>query len=228
MIIITSLSPTHSNKDNQRHSLKSWQNKAERIYSMNCREEILILENEKYEGIQFLETCKTIEYFTGKFNVSINAMIDIARVQGQNLFLINSDIELTDLPELKDDGITLFSRYDWEELHTKANAKIFPHGYDAFYIPKQFLKIFPPSVYAMGVAWFDYAIPYHCMLKKIPLYYPNGIYAYHKIHKTHYPMEEWLHFARYFAWEFKFDRRLSESQVATAAIQNIKKYITKY
>lgn len=223
MIVITSLSPYHSNAINQHNSLTSWQGIADVVYSMNCAEEVELLKKENYQGVWYLETCKTLEHFLGKKLVSINAMIDIARVQGKDLLLINSDIELQPLPELKQDGVTLFTRWDWDEESTKANPTKFTAGFDAFFIPKKFLKVFPPSVYAMGAAWWDYFIPYHCIKSNIPLYNPKGIYAYHKRHGTQYDLEQWNYLSQYFQWEFKFDKRLNSGQVATQAINEIRK-----
>jgi hypothetical protein len=226
MIIVTSISPNHSNYENQQTAIESWGNKY-KIYSVNCAEEIELLKD-KHPTVTFLETQKTIEYFTGKPLVSINAIIDIARLQWQDLLLINSDIELTELPELKKDGITIFSRYNYKDGETKDNAVMFPHGFDVFHIPLQFLKIFPPSIYGLGASHFDHWIPFHAMLKNIPIYYPEGKFAYHKEHPTQYGIRQWEYIGEYFKWEFKFQKQLLVGQIATMAMQRINNYITKY
>lgn len=221
MIIITSISKNHSNASQQQVAINSWE-KYGKVYSMNCKEEIELLKDD-YRNIHFLETNKTIEYFTGRPHVSINSMIDIARNQGNDLLLINSDVELTGLPELRSDGITIFSRYDWEQLHTKANAKMFPHGFDVFYIPRRFLTIFPPSVYGLGVSHFDHWLPYHAILKGIPLYSPIKPYAYHLTHPTQYDTEQWLRYGEYFKLDFNLDKRLNAGQIATQTMNLIRK-----
>lgn len=190
---------------------------------MNCKSEIDILKEENYSGVNFLPTTKTIEYFVGKKLININAMIDIARNQNKDLLLINSDIELSELPILKNDGITIFSRLDYEEIHTKENAKMFIHGFDMFYIPAQFLTIFPPSIYGMGAAWWDVWLPNHAILKGVPLYYPKGRFCFHKVHPTQYDYEQWIYLSKYFQWEFKIDPRLNGGQIATMAMANIRK-----
>jgi len=197
----------------QQVAVNSW-NGIGNIYSMNCKKEVDILKD-NYTGIDFLETSKTMDYFTGKPHVSINAMIDVARVQGSDLLLINSDIEISKFPELKQDGITLFSRHDYEDLHSKENARLFVHGFDVVYVPYRFLKVFPPSIYAMGVSHWDHWLPYHAVLKSIPLYYPKGKIAFHKLHETQYSMEQWIRFSEYFKLDFNFDKRLNGGQVAT-------------
>lgn len=227
MILITSLSPSHLNASSQKEALKSWQQYG-LCLSMNNAEEIKILKNENYEGIHFLETNKTIEHYVNKPLVMVHAMMDIARIQGKDLFIVNSDIEIDNLPELKQDGITIFSRYDWSELHTKANAQMFVHGFDAFYIPKQFLKIFPPSIFAMGASHWDHWLPYHAILKNVPVYYPKGKFIFHKIHGTQYPLSEWYRMGKLFRWHFNLDEKVSIEQIATNIMRTIKSKLISY
>lgn len=218
MITITSLSPAHSNKDNQHAAIKSWKEYGE-CYSMNNRDERAKLEP-IFNGINFIKTDKTVQQLINKPLVSINAMIDYANKKGEDLLLINSDIVLTGLPVLKQDGITIFSRYDY--VDSLDEAKMFVYGFDVFHIPHHLLNIFPPSIYSLGCAWFDLSIPYRCILNNIPVYYPSGRYAYHKLHPTQYNMDEWNYIAEYFKWEFKLDKRLSGGQVATSIMNKIK------
>lgn len=218
MIIVTSLSPEHSNKENQHNAIKSWQEHGE-CFSMNSRDEIPKLES-IFDGIKFIKTDRTAKQLIGKPLISINAMIDYANEYGRDLLLINSDIILTGLPELRKDGITIFSRYDY--TNSFDDAKMFIYGFDIFHIPHHLLTIFPPSVYSLGCAWFDLSIPYRCILNNIPVYYPDGRYAYHKLHPTQYNMDEWNYISEYFKWEFKLDKKLNGGQVATMIMNQIK------
>jgi hypothetical protein len=218
MIIMTSLSPGHSNKDNQHNAVKSWQEYGECV-SMNSTEEILLLQP-VFNNIDFVKTDRTVKQLIGKPLVSINAMLDYANEYREDLLIINSDIVLTGLPELKNDGVTILSRYDYTDSFE--DAKMFIYGFDVFYIPNHLLNIFPPSVYSLGCAWFDLSIPYRCILNNIPVYYPKERYAYHKLHPTQYNMDEWNYIAEYFKWEFKLDKRLNGGQVATMIMNKIK------
>lgn len=213
MIIVTSLSPGHKNRENQVEAVKSWQGKG-RCYSLNSPGEIV-----ETGGIDMIPTGRTTEYYTGKPLVSINAIIDHAIELQQDLLIVNSDIILLELPEFKPDGITIFSRYDY---HTDINHnKIFPSGFDVFYIPLKLLTIFPPSVYALGAAWFDYWIPYTCMKLDIPVYYPPGKFAFHKVHEIQYPYEQWIYLGEFFRWQFRFHRNMSIPMIATQALATI-------
>lgn len=218
MIIITSLSAGHSNKDNQHNAIKSWEGYGER-YSMNSENEIIQLEP-LFNDVRFVKTDRTVQQLIGKPLVSINAMIDFANKKEKDLLLINSDIVLMGLPELRQDGITIFSRYDYAD--TFEAAKMFVYGFDVFHIPYRFLNSFPPSIYSLGCAWWDLSLPYRCILNNIPVYYPEGRYAYHKLHPTQYNTDEWNYIAEYFKWEFKLDKRLNGGQVATIIMNIIK------
>jgi hypothetical protein len=224
MIIVTSLSAKHSNKDNQHNAIKSWNGYGE-CYSMNNAHEISQLEP-LYSGIKFIKTDRTVQQLIGKPLVSINAMIDYANDKGEDLLLINSDIVLTGLPDFKRDGITIFSRYDYTESYE--DAKMFVYGFDAFFIPHEFLKTFPPSIYSLGCAWHDLATPYRAIINNIPVYYPSGRYAYHKLHPIQYNTNEWDYIAEYFKWEFKLDKRLSGGQAATMVMNIIKSSFNEY
>jgi hypothetical protein len=192
------------------------------MFSLNSQEESWELIKYNYEGIKFVDTTKTIEYYVGRPLVMIWAMMDLARIQGQDLFIVNSDIELTELPELRRDGITIFSRYDWEELHTKANARMFVHGFDCFFIPKHLLSIFPPAIFAMGGAFHDLWTPYHAILNNVPVYYPKGIHAYHKKHETQYPLPEWYYLGKTFRLHFKLDENLPVEHMTTNVMRTIR------
>lgn len=218
MIIVTSLSPGHVNRLLQFDALKSWQ-KFGRCYSLNCETEIEILENDGYSGIEFIPTDRTIEYFIKKPLVSINAIIDFAKSINEDLLIINSDIILSALPELKQDGVTIFSRHDYTE--TVEDCSMFEAGFDVVHIPRHFLKIFPPSIYGLGATHWDHQIPFHVIKNNIPLYWPQKKYAFHKKHITQYDYKQWEYMGQFFKLEFKFPQQMTIGQIATMTMQKI-------
>ena len=68
--------------------------------------------------------------------------IEIIKIINANTLIINSDIVISHLPEFKKDGITIFSRFDYTT--TYENSQVYEHGFDAFFIPKEFRS--PPSL----------------------------------------------------------------------------------
>lgn len=218
MIICTSISPFHSNLESQVSAVKSWQQYGE-VYSLNTKGEIPRLEP-CFSNVTFIETDKTMEDIAGKPLVNINAFFEFAKGRNEDLLLINSDIFLSALPELKKDGITILSRHDYSE--DMSDSKIFSAGFDGFYIPNNFLSIFPPSVYSLGAAWHDYFTPMKAILKGVPVYWPKEKFLFHKIHRTQYDYEQWILFGEYFRLDFKINKQLSVPHMATKYLNEIK------
>ncbi len=181
-------------------TIKSWQ----RFYKVVClqsKEEIESLQ-QLYPDVTFVETVKTLEKLTGKKLVSINAMLDYGLQHKTNVLLINSDILLAEFPECSNDGITCFQRMDYD--NNMNDNEPFVHGWDAFFIPYQFLKIYPPSIYAMGACWWDYWIPYTAMKERVPVYLKQGC-AYHKKHPQQWSTDEWQLYGETFRIENKLN-----------------------
>lgn len=219
MIIVTSLIPSHGNKHQQKEAIKSWLPYGE-CYSINNLKESIQLK-EEYEGIEFVETVRTIETLYGNSpRVNINAFIDFAKEKNEDLFLINSDILIDNLPVFKQDGITIFSRYDYEDDRSKSDMFIF--GFDAFFIPKHLLNIFPPSIYALGACFYDLSLPYRCIIKNIPVYYPFGKWIFHKKHEVQYSLDEWYFLGKFFRWEFRLNETMPIEHITQMAMAQIR------
>src|SRR6185312_14101018 len=152
--------------------------------------------------------------------VNINAFFDLAKIHHEDLLLINSDIIIHKLPEFKNDGLTIFSRYDYDEDIDKSEMFIF--GFDMFYVPKHLLNVFPPSIYSLGGTFWDLSLPYRFMINNIPIYYPSGKFIFHKKHKVQYDLNEWYFLGKYFRWEFKFNEYTPIEHITTIAMSQIK------
>lgn len=213
MIITTSLSLKHSNS--QHEAINSWQYFGKR-YSLNSANEINISE---YQNIEFIETHKTIQHLTGKPLVTINAMIDLAIQKEDDLLIVNSDIIIKSLPTFKENGITIFNRYDYTNFFD--DGKIFKLGFDMIYIPKSLLSIFPPSIYAMGATWWDYWIPFFAIKKNIPIYSSHVKHIFHKVHPIQYSHDEWKYLGEYFRLDFKLEKNLNMEVIAPRTVKII-------
>lgn len=217
MLIVTSLSPHHSNFLLQLESVESW-SKFGKCYSLNVAKEIEQLQP-LYPSITFVETHKTVESLFQKPYVTINAIMDFAIEKDEDLLIINSDIILTELPPLHTNGLTIFSRWDYTDHF--GDARLFVAGYDVFYLPKTFLKVFPPSIYSLGQTFWDHALPYRFIINNIPVYWAKEKCAFHKLHRTQWKFEDWEKMGRYFQWEFNLNKNLSAGQIATHSLQTI-------
>ena len=216
MIICTSISPSHINKLNQLEAVNSWKGIGS-CFSLNSESEIKILQSE-YD-IDFIKTDRTMEHIVGKPLVNINAILDFAKEQKEDLLLINSDIIIKKLPKFKNDGITVLKRYDYTD--TFDDGKLFLAGFDVYFLPKEFFNIFPQSVFSIGASWWDYVLLTHAIIKNIPVYYPSGKFAFHKLHQTQYSYQEWMKMGEYFRLEFSVGKQFSIPQIATNALNLI-------
>lgn len=217
MIFVTSLSPT--NTEIQKTALKSWEKYAP-VICLQSPEECEGMRKE-YPNVEFVSTLRTSERLFTKKLIQINAFLDLAKERNEDLFIINSDIYLTGMPELKEDGISVFQRMDYDVVMD--NAIPFANGYDGFYIPNKFISIYPPSIYAMGACWWDYMVPYKAIVSGIPLYLQHGI-AYHKKHSLQWPQKDWNHLASYFKLENSIP--ISDlGKMGQFVLQTIKNYL---
>jgi len=219
MLIITSISPRHKNKENQIAAIKSWQ-KYGNVFSMNRQDEINQIDKSEYQDVAFIPTTRTIEQLFGIPRVNINAMIDIGILHCKDIFLINSDVIIERLPELKQDGMTILNRCDYTKEFS--DGILFEHGFDGFFIPKEYLKLYPPSIYGMGSTFVDFSLPYRMMRNGVNVYWPQGKTLYHKTHELQWSYEEWERTGRFFQLEFNLDRHLLVEQFTPQILAEIK------
>lgn len=205
MVAVTSISPTHLNKDIQALAIKSWIDLGMKAYSFNSESEIELLE-EHYRSVTFIKTHRTMEHAYGKPLVSISSVLDFCKDHKEEHFLlINSDIELkTDKPTIERikgkmvDAIVLGNRVDYEKDYSGHRYLL---GIDAFFIHKRYLSLYPQSMHCFGMTFWDYEIPYTALKSGVDVVFLKQDIAYHKIHAFQYSHDNWLKSGRYFLWQ---------------------------
>lgn len=205
MIALTSISPTHINKDIQKKAVKSWLDLGMRVVSMNSELEVISL-MEFYPEVEFITTDRTMEHLFGKPYVMISAMIDWCKSQDESHFcLINSDIELRmdaeTLSRLQDrmkTAVWMANRVNYREGYTGTQ---YLDGIDVFFLHKRFLSIYNQSLYCIGQCFWDYWIPYKAIMNRLPVKFIKQDVAFHKEHTIQYNSDMWKKSGRYFLWE---------------------------
>lgn len=200
MIAITSISPSHLNGDHQRNCIQSWINAGYEVHSLNHPDEIKEMKS-FYPKVKFFPTHRTHKVMLGKHYVLISAMIDHAKDQEDDYFLlINSDIEIyetsatTDkLKRLSQDGVIVIHRHDYEE--DPQYNKRYLQGMDGFFLNRKWLDTYPQSLMCMGQCFWDYWVPYIAITKGIKTFILSDPYLYHKEHNVQYSPAEWARFA---------------------------------
>ena len=204
MIFCTSISPTHVNKDIQLKAIKSWQELGGHVYSFNHPSEIAQLKSQ-YNHVTFIHTDRTFELTYGKPLVSISAVLDWIKANTNTHFcIINSDIELRMNSEMllrireeMKTSIVLANRIDYEENNS---GKEYYYGIDVFFIHKQFIGLYPQSMFCFGQCFWDYEIPYKALKSGVEVTFIKQQIAWHKAHKMQYNNDDWAKSGRYFLW----------------------------
>lgn len=205
MIAITSLSPTHINKNIQQRAVSGWKRLGMEVYSFNHPSEIPALSH--YKGVNFISTEQTMQHVFSKPYVQITAMFEWAKKQNEERFLfINSDIELAFnkhlLLKVKEEmkhKVVICHRNDY--LVNKEKAEPYILGIDAFFLNKKHLDIFPPSLFCIGNCFWDYNIPFTAIKNGIEVINLQNKFAYHKKHPVQYSEKNWEITGKYFMLE---------------------------
>lgn len=186
---ITSLAPGHKNFDNQLKAVLSWMKHGFNVVSINHPNEINGLK-EQFPEVEFVPTIRTNEKLFKKPYPTISAIIDHLKIRSEEKFLlINSDIVIYDSWKIQDDlcskadnGVVVMARYNYEDEYKFGRR--YAGGFDAFWIHKKFLHIFPQTVLCVGQCFWDYWFPYQCVLNKVKMYEVPQAYIFHKNHET--------------------------------------------
>lgn len=206
MVAITSISPTHINKDIQKKAIDGWIELGMKVISVNSKKEIVLLEND-YPNVEFIPTVRTLEKTYGKPYVQISAIIDICKEYDQDDYfcIINSDIELKsdnetikNIEEIMTDYVVMSNRVNHSGNYIGAK---YLAGIDVFFLHKRFLNSYPESMHGLGMTFIDYFIAYTATQAGIPTMFIEQNFAYHLEHPAQYSSDSWKKSGRYFLWE---------------------------
>lgn len=224
-IAITSIAPGHRNFENQYNAVNSWIEHGFHVISMNHPDEIKKLQSQ-FMQVEFIETIRTNEVLFGKPYVIVSAILDYLKTREESKFLlINSDIVMHDswniereLFKMADEGVVIFHRYDYtNELKF---AKLYDGGFDAFLINKKFLNIFPQTVLCLGQCYWDYWVPYQCLIHGVKVFTHSKAYIFHKAHDTQYSADQYQNTANIFKAEVGTIDKTIRPQTTSAAISS--------
>lgn len=211
-MIITSLAPSHKNKENQLKAIESWKKHDTKIVSVNHISEIKQLEKE-YD-VQFIEPEKTGWDLFGKHYVPASELLKVIKREGSGL-IINSDIIIKDLPKFRSNPV-VFNRYDFD--HTMDRAVFFRSGFDAFHLKAEHCDL-PETRLCLGQCHWDYWLPIMLMNKGFKLERPVEKHIFHKKHELQYSILNWKKTAQIFGHETGI--RGSEQSISQKAFYHI-------
>jgi len=198
MNIITTFSPSEKSRERQLYCLKTWKNYSKNIISINHESEIDRLND---FDVKFVSPKKTGKEDFGIDLIPITEILNYIISENEPYLLINSDIEIKELPVIEKEGLYVFNRYDYSDK--SPNPKIFLSGFDAYYITPEIAKAYKESKLCLGRCHWDYLLPYVAIKKEVPVYTIKKPYFLHKTHDLNYNFESWKKTAKIFAEEAK-------------------------
>lgn len=193
-MVITSLAPSHKNKENQLKAIESWKKHDTKIVSVNHISEINELKKE-YD-VEFIEPEKTGWDLFGKHYVPASELLKVIKKEGSGL-IINSDIIIKDLPKFGDNPI-IFNRHDFTDSMDR--AVFFRSGFDAFYLKAEHCDL-PETRLCLGQCHWDYWLPFMLMQKGFKVEKSVRQHIFHKKHDLQYSIDNWKKTATIFGYE---------------------------
>ena len=233
--ILTSISPSHVNRDAQRIAVGSWVNHGYLPTSFNAPEEVDALRGE-YPGADFVAAHRNGSGLYRAPYAMISAMIDYAK--GAHLdeaMLVNSDIEIRDpdgllsiYAERAKNGLVMANRYDHNG--DGANPTRYEQGFDAFIINRAFFGALPQSLFVMGQTWWDYWIPHRFIKSGHTVETVKEPIFMHHRHQVQYDQKEWERMTEHFAWVEKYPTRgqAMSGRLAQAITNDVYRSIRKH
>ena len=205
MIAVTSISPTHVNKGQQKRAVDSWVKLGIKVYSLNNSIECEQLAKE-YLNVKFIPTNRTMEHLYGKPYVMISAAFDFAKTQvDDNICFINSDIELicdedliNRISKKLENKMILVNRVNHVGDYLGSQYTL---GIDVFFIHKKMLSLFNQSMHCFGQCFWDYWVPFKAINSGIEVEFIKQDIAFHLSHDAQYSEDNWKKAGRYFLWE---------------------------
>ncbi len=208
MIAVTSLTPFHINFNSQLNAIDSWIALGFKVISVNHPYDINLLQKTGFP-VEFVPTIDTMESKYGKPYVKINTLIDEGLKRDDRIMLINSDIELLNIPEMmselhrleKGDNFIFGSRHDYK--FNKEMSMMHPRGIDFFILNRNLASLITKQNYCMGKPVWDYWLPYTMYINKKKLHHIKSRFAMHQVHKQQWLQDEWEENTKMFLAEFK-------------------------
>ncbi|HOQ03821.1 MAG TPA: hypothetical protein PKY88_01225 [Anaerohalosphaeraceae bacterium] len=201
-VLATSISPR--NLDLQQRAVQSWLKAGFSVMSVNNPEEIELL-RPLFPQVGFVPARRNGKEHFGKPLIYIDDLLTALKETGASIVgLINSDIHLKMTPahrrvlrEVTRKAVLCVHRIGVQNLDEE-KGDMFLGGVDAFLFHRRLLEQIPPSVFCLGVPWWDYYFPIVCILSQVPLVRFQEPIAYHQKHPLNWDMKLWYRMGRYF------------------------------
>lgn len=200
--LATSLAP--GNTENQLRAVRSWLRNGFQIISLNCPEEIELLQS-AFPEVTFRSVRRDARTLHKKPLVFLDDMLsELGQFPSRIVGLINSDIVLDVNPQLCKrlaeeaiQSVILLNRINLKSLSNR-EGQLFEKGFDFFLMDRNLLKQFPSSEFCLGAAWWDYYVPLVSVLKGWTVKRVSLPFVYHVKHALNWDLRSWISLGHYF------------------------------
>jgi tetratricopeptide (TPR) repeat protein len=208
--VATSLAPRDI--ESQAETLNSWKKLGFHVASLNCQEEIDMLQA-SFPEVQFIRTKRNAQKIFGKPYVYFDDFLEFFKKTDTEISgIVNSDIFLFAnngiipyiIKETKN-SLVYGSRVEIQSLDN-LNGEFYDRGFDFFFFDKAILSCFPNSEACIGVTWWDYWAPMIPALKGIPLKKMASPFAFHLKHSIRWDDKQWHYMGKQIS-NYLFGRR---------------------
>jgi hypothetical protein len=194
MYALTALSPAPHNDERQLACLQTWRAAGLRPVAFNFADEIAEL-RPRYP-IDFVPVTNEGTPFPGRPYTPVNALLDFARAQDDQVLIINSDVtlhlrpaQLERLRSYSSDGLCGFVRHDYHADIDR--AAIETGGIDAFLFHGRDAALFPRACFVIGKPWWDFWLPQTFLDAGRKIYMVELPVLFHQAHGMRWSVEDY-------------------------------------
>lgn len=184
--IATSIMPKGLEK--QKWAIASWLKLGFNVVSLNCAEEINILQK-SFPDVEFIQTKrdgreqfdKPVIYFDDFIEYFEKSGTETCGIVNSDIFLIADEDIISFIKNQTKKSLVYGSRMDIGSLED-LDGDIYEAGFDFFFFHKSLLSCFPKSHMCLGLPWWDYWMPLVSALGETKLKKLVSPFAYHLVH----------------------------------------------
>lgn len=202
ILLATSLAP--KNIEMQQQCVASWIDAGFEVISVNTPDEVKELQPQ-FKTVRFIPATRDGRKFYKKPLIFIDDLLLALKGSQSNIVgIINSDIQL----RMNSDQVELIRRHATESMicvnrtnidrPDEVNGSLLTSGFDLFFFSPDMIDRITPSLFCLGVTWWDYYLPMVAIAKRIPLLRFCDNIAFHVNHETNWDMEQWIRTGKYF------------------------------
>ena len=177
----------------QKRCIDSWILAGFKVVAVNTQEEMNMIKH-YFPSVEFVIAKRDARAQFGKPYIYMDDILSYFTAQSNKICgIVNSDIYFgqKNLPLFMSqqalNSLVFGSRVDVTSFENTSNGKFY-NGFDYFFFDKDFLKLYPPSNFCIGLPWWDYWMPLIAILSHKPVKKVTSPICYHMIHPTNYSM----------------------------------------